>query len=541
MLWTLQSYIFRELGKTFVLTAAGLTTIVALGGGVANIIGFGEVTPELFLKIMALVLPMAAAFTLPMAALFSATATYGRLSADNEITACRASGINIHRLLAPCVLISAFSAAITFASVSYIIPGLFRNLNELARADLLRLVQHGLKKPSRLGFWNNRYRIYADRIDELRIPPELTAAGMTGAMRLSGAAFLKLGADEWELFGFTDRVDIMLSSEADRPVISATMSGGSAYDRRAIGWRDIGSLQVGRLEIPREIPRKVKWLNLPDLLYHRRHPEELQEIRAGAARVRGLVAESLFYQWAGREFSHQRPIELFGESVSYRLRAREMSADPDDGRPIFSGVTVEEQRPRRPRTLQAGHATLEFERQEGGLGSVAINMYDDVTMADPAEPARRITKRRDRLDPVPLPAEVQAAANRLSLAELTDRTAPPAPGRTVAKGVEKLRGELAKTAREITGVLHQRLALAASVLVLVILSAALSIIWRGAHVLVAFGISFVPAMFVVATIIAGKQLANNPGTALVGIVMMWAAIAVVAGLDVLVLTRILRR
>ena len=38
MLWTLQKYIFREMGKSFLLTAVGLIVVLGLGGGVMNMI-----------------------------------------------------------------------------------------------------------------------------------------------------------------------------------------------------------------------------------------------------------------------------------------------------------------------------------------------------------------------------------------------------------------------------------------------------------------------------------------------------------------------
>ncbi len=100
--WTLQKYIFREMGKTFLLTAAALSAILGLGGGVMQTLELGEVTPGQLLNILAIVIPVSGALTLPIAALFSAAATYGRISADNEFVACRSSGINLHVLfLAP--------------------------------------------------------------------------------------------------------------------------------------------------------------------------------------------------------------------------------------------------------------------------------------------------------------------------------------------------------------------------------------------------------------------------------------------------------
>ena len=89
--------------------------------------------------------------------------------------------------------------------------------------------------------------------------------------------------------------------------------------------------------------------------------------------------------------------------------------------------------------------------------------------------------------------------------------------------------------------MHSRLAFSVSVFVLVILAAALGIIFRGAHVLTAFGIAFVPALFVIVTIVAGRQMAEKAGTTTAGLLLLWSGIAVVGGVDAWVLLKVLRR
>ena len=74
-----------------------------------------------------------------------------------------------------------------------------------------------------------------------------------------------------------------------------------------------------------------------------------------------------------------------------------------------------------------------------------------------------------------------------------------------------------------------------------ILGAALGIIFRGAHVMTAFGISFVPMLVVIVTIVTGKQMAHNAGTDTLGILVIWSGIAAAAALDGWILTRALRR
>ena len=76
---------------------------------------------------------------------------------------------------------------------------------------------------------------------------------------------------------------------------------------------------------------------------------------------------------------------------------------------------------------------------------------------------------------------------------------------------------------------------------LVILAAVLGIVFRGSHVMTAFGISFVPLLFVLLMIVTGKQMSHNAGTHVLGLMMIWSGLLVVAGLDVWTLTRVLRR
>jgi len=100
---------------------------------------------------------------------------------------------------------------------------------------------------------------------------------------------------------------------------------------------------------------------------------------------------------------------------------------------------------------------------------------------------------------------------------------------------------LGNVARKIVATIHERLAFSISVLVLVVLGAGLGIIFRGAHILTAFGISFVPSILVIVSIVMGRQLAVNAGTHGTGLLVLWAGIALVALLDVWMLARALRR
>src|SRR5690349_12544578 len=108
MLKTLQFYVSRELIKTFLLAAVGLTLVFSLCGGVLNMIQAEVLTVIQVAQIFGFIVPLSLTLTLPVAALFACAMVYGRLAADNEFDACRASGVNIFRLLIPAMGLSVF-------------------------------------------------------------------------------------------------------------------------------------------------------------------------------------------------------------------------------------------------------------------------------------------------------------------------------------------------------------------------------------------------------------------------------------------------
>jgi lipopolysaccharide export LptBFGC system permease protein LptF len=170
-----------------------------------------------------------------------------------------------------------------------------------------------------------------------------------------------------------------------------------------------------------------------------------------------------------------------------------------------------------------------------------LELSRQVTLTDVADPAATITKDRESFRAVALPESIRAQVKSTSDRELLDASSPIGYAEGFAKKRTDIVQERGKLLREIAGVIHSRLALSISTFVLVTLGAALGIVFRNSHAFTAFGISFVPSLFVIVTIIMGRQLAQNAGTAAMGIAVIWGGIALVGGVDVWTLTRLVRR
>ena len=90
----LHRMILWELIKVFSLSLFGLTGILLMATVVQEASQHGLGPAQIVLAIP-LIIPSTLPFTIPATTLFATCVVYGRLSADNEILAIRAAGINL--------------------------------------------------------------------------------------------------------------------------------------------------------------------------------------------------------------------------------------------------------------------------------------------------------------------------------------------------------------------------------------------------------------------------------------------------------------
>jgi len=530
--WTLQRYILAEMLKTFLLAALALTAVVGLGVGIVNVVKLGEVTTRQLLLLMALMLPLAAALTLPVAALFSAAATYGRLSADNEFVACRSGGINLHYLLLPAVVVSVLCAAVTFGLANFVIPAMAQNLNRYLTGDFSTVILRRLERPQGFSL-GGAFRVFCDRAPEVASEP--------GLIVLQGVAFVEMDKEKstWVRYGTAREARVQLVSEGDNLSIVADLIGMCGYDRKDDRALEGDQQRVGPVPLPGLGQLEVKFLNLQGLLHYYHQPQEWHKVRAAVAGLAAEARRQAVYDSLEQEWSDGKELLLEHGAVVYVLRSESAARQRDGSLELHHAVAVE-QRPGLEVTYVADRAVLELTR--GGPGeepALQVGLHG-ARLAE-STGARAGTGERKSFGPLAVPATLLEAVDQGVTAGLLDGSlAEDAPEPLVRKHAQALQARAAAL-REIVATLHERAAFSSSALLLVVLGAALGIIFRGAHLLTAFAISFVPSLVVFVAIASGKQMAHNSATPLLGLIVMWAGLGVVGVLDYLTLTRFLRR
>jgi len=111
----LDRYIITELFKIFSLAVFVLLSVLLLEKVhfLSGLLLTKRASVTTIGKLMAFLTPTFLTLATPLAVLLSSLMVFSRLSADNEVTAMRSSGISIYRLLMPVALVSALACAMT--------------------------------------------------------------------------------------------------------------------------------------------------------------------------------------------------------------------------------------------------------------------------------------------------------------------------------------------------------------------------------------------------------------------------------------------
>jgi len=529
MVFTLHRYIFRELLRVFVLATVGLTLILSLGSLLRPIQQYG-VGPQQVMHLLGYFLPITLTFVLPMSALFAAALVYGRFANDNELDACRASGVSLMTLIYPGVCLAIIVTITTLILSFHVVPAFVHRAEKAIKANAKQILFRNLQRKGYYELPDDRYRIYADQIslrDNMLMGVVIVESKETGVTKLITATSAKVQIDTHKEFNEVSIVAQQAYQIDDH--------GHQAYSSRLPISSRFASL----------LSDSIKFQSI----------EEIKKIKADMTHFYPVRQMAL----AARA---QLATELLAEAIAEKITDSQDSyyqLSNQDRRIIFTAAdcTVGERRTVRligpVKMLEFDRITEEFicryDTNEG-----FIRLQDDnidgrlmIVLSNPqwdkGGGIRGIAQRHKVAD-IALPQAVTEKIddeNLLATIDSTDSILKNGSSPLLEEKKSQLRNKIRATINQIRAEINSRLVFGLGCITLILIGIALGIIFKGGHLLSAFGTSSIPAGALIVCIIAGKDLTKNPSTPPgVGISVMWIGLLVLTLIALLIYRRLLK-
>lgn len=545
----------RESWRLILLTTAVVVTVIAFAIAVPPLAD-GKLDPTLVPKFMLFAMVPMLAYALPFAAGFGATLATHRMVEDNEILAAHAGGIGHRTLLAPALATGIVLAGTLSLLNEQVIPRFLRQMESLITRDAARSIVRSVESGQALRF--NDAVIYAEQALALGPDPDQTASPRAyERILLTGVAALELGADPPEgedtlpinAEVTTNRAEVWLyaadqldESEGEaRPGTLAVIRLDATVARRGADVPLVRSagFTLQPIFIPGTFDSDPKYLTSSELRRVHDEPEMIRFVDGSRRDLAyNLAFEDIFsaidqdLREIGRaELTDQQGRRLILEAGGLERRGEgwRITRDGRDIRltviPGPESVTSEPVRHTARRALLTGEVIYEGHNHAQAL-ELDLTLEDVATEVDAAG---QTTGRREALAFPGVAPGLDIVADYLAMtsAQLMDEVngraeiGDPSAER-LAFWVERLDTRIGELRREVFSKQHERLAMSAACLVMVLTGSVVALRLKDRQPLQVYLWSFFPALGCLVTISSGQQLVHEYG--LPGLAVLWGGV-----------------
>lgn len=186
MPWTLWRHVAWELLRVFAVTTSVIVTVIAFGAA-AKPLADNTIGANTIFKYVTLAMVPMLQFAMPFAAGFASTLVMHRFATDNEVTAMSACGMGYRKIFAPVAILGGTLCVVMLVLVAFVVPHFWTRMKELATSDATQVLIAAVGRGEAVVA--DKMMIYADAAREVDPPAEL---GIKRRLLLTGVAAIEL-------------------------------------------------------------------------------------------------------------------------------------------------------------------------------------------------------------------------------------------------------------------------------------------------------------------------------------------------------------
>ena len=512
---TLFWYLFRDLLRIFALSAIVIAGIMSFGGLLRPLTRHGLDVLQV-LQMWLYMMPAMMTYSLPVAAVFATSIVYGRLTADNELTACRAAGIGYGTIITPALSLGLVAAITSLLFLSFMVPFFSLQVEKVIYANVAKYIASEIQRSHEFSLGKGKPAIFAQRAF---VPPSngnrkeqvvvLEAPTMITYTRDPEDPTLRVP----KTFSLASEVTLYIRQQQGHDVqVWGVLKGVTSFTRIPGSRPQVGIEQTefGPINMPSPIAYNVKFMDIAHLKSLVAEPEKTD-------RVRRAIKSFIETEQAQAQFAEilstlrAQPAEgyLFRGADQYQLLAPGVRSQVQGNKLLLDATNA----PIRlvMRTLTGRSARVYECRQmrliaemDNDSGMVAFTF--EMNQVKIIHGADEIVKGSEtQVCSLPMADSLRNMQGGTVKHYLDEKSTVPGDRQT-------LKRETIVAINEVLAEMHARASFGLSCLVLVLVGAVMGMQFRSGDFLSAFAVSVIPALLTITLVVAGTRMATDVST-----------------------------
>lgn len=531
---TLFFYIFKDLLKVFLLASGALAGIMSFGGLLRPLtqhnLAMGQVA-----QMLGYFMPAMTNYSWPIAALFATTFVYGRMSADNELTACRAAGMPYWEILIPAFALGSIVTLMSAFFLAIVVPRSFLQAEKVVYSNLAQLVAGQIDRTQRISLSSPQQSVTifarsAQVLERNPLRPDRQAVELKDIAIVTYANEKQKDQPRVprEFYQADEALAIIeMPRDADGDVmLSVQLTNGERIPRaggevskQPLVVASVETSRAGPFPLQSPVRETAKFMDFWRLRDLRWNPEKSKRIQRSLSELASSDQRSAYAEQLAEDLRAGRSIVFEGTEngrpATYTIeppqptsvqRGPAITLDKDDALTVTFGTVGKPGIVFRSEgtTVFSGRAREVFIRvipnSADKLFYVKLEVRDALLMYREQESS---LVSREWNVAVPMPEAISNLSARTAR-EYLDDTSPEGIARS-----GRLKSDFYRQFNQIESELHARFGFAFSCFALAIVGAAIGMLFKSGNFVSAFAVSVGPALISIVLIVTGQHICEG--------------------------------